>query len=198
MDALKNVRENYRRKCLWTRERKKPRLNFNSGLSANRSSNNWAQESSSWNPESPAGNPECKTVLDFLTWGETYCREKAMRTSWGICARWTRWICLENFLSKVVENWNRMIFSDVWLQMSYREHKFRARNCVLNFPRWGPNVENKSSNCRLKLKGPKNYSTKSVQRSTWQCWTAETFKSSFEPHIPRKIGKSRSLLDFTK
>ena len=28
-----------------------------------------------WNPESTAWNPESKTLLDYLTWGETWYRE---------------------------------------------------------------------------------------------------------------------------
>ena len=39
--SFKNNRENYPRKCLWTQE-KETRVNFNTELSANRPSNNWA------------------------------------------------------------------------------------------------------------------------------------------------------------
>ena len=39
--SSKNKRENYPRKCFWTQE-KETRVKFNPGLSANRSSNNWA------------------------------------------------------------------------------------------------------------------------------------------------------------
>ena len=42
LDGLKNNRENYPRKCFWTKE-KETRVKFNPGLSANRPSNNWAQ-----------------------------------------------------------------------------------------------------------------------------------------------------------
>ena len=41
--SSKNKRENYPRKCFWTQE-KETRVKFNSGLSANRPSNNWAQK----------------------------------------------------------------------------------------------------------------------------------------------------------
>ena len=40
---LKKNRENYTRKCFWAKE-KGTRVKFNPGLSANRPSNNWAQE----------------------------------------------------------------------------------------------------------------------------------------------------------
>ena len=40
--SSKNSRENYPKKCFWTRERE-TRVKFNPGLSANRLSNNWAQ-----------------------------------------------------------------------------------------------------------------------------------------------------------
>ena len=44
LDALQNDRENYPRKCFWTKEIE-TRVKFNPGLSANRPSNNWAQKS---------------------------------------------------------------------------------------------------------------------------------------------------------
>ena len=40
--SSKNNGENYPRKCFWTQERE-TRVKFNPGLSANRPSNNWAQ-----------------------------------------------------------------------------------------------------------------------------------------------------------
>ena len=40
--SSKNNRENYPSKCIWTQE-KETRVTFNPGLSANRPSNNWAQ-----------------------------------------------------------------------------------------------------------------------------------------------------------
>ena len=43
--SFKNSRENYPRKCSWTQE-KQTRLKFNPRLSANRPSNNWAQDNS--------------------------------------------------------------------------------------------------------------------------------------------------------
>ena len=39
----KEIRENYPRKCFWTRE-KETRVKFNPGLTANRPSNNWPSE----------------------------------------------------------------------------------------------------------------------------------------------------------
>ena len=42
--SSKTSRENYPRKCFWTQE-EETRVKFNPGLSANRLSNNWAQES---------------------------------------------------------------------------------------------------------------------------------------------------------
>ena len=41
--SSKNNKENYQSKCFWTQE-KETRVKFNLGLSANRPSNNWAQE----------------------------------------------------------------------------------------------------------------------------------------------------------
>ena len=40
--SSKNSTENYPRKCFWTQE-KETQVKFNSGLGANRPSNNWAQ-----------------------------------------------------------------------------------------------------------------------------------------------------------
>ena len=43
IESSKYNRENYPRKCFWTQERE-TRVKFNPGLSANRPSNNWAQD----------------------------------------------------------------------------------------------------------------------------------------------------------
>ena len=43
IESSKNSTENYPRKCFWTQE-KEPWVKFNPGLSANRPSNNWAQD----------------------------------------------------------------------------------------------------------------------------------------------------------
>ena len=43
IESSKNSTENYPRKCFWTQE-KETRVKFNPGLSADRPSNNWAQE----------------------------------------------------------------------------------------------------------------------------------------------------------
>ena len=42
IESSKYNRENYPRKCFWTQERE-TQVKFNPGLSANRPSNNWAQ-----------------------------------------------------------------------------------------------------------------------------------------------------------
>ena len=63
--SSKNNRENYPRKCFWTPE-KKTRVKFNPGLSANRPSNNWAQDArenkTNWFPE----GPDIKCFVLFL------------------------------------------------------------------------------------------------------------------------------------
>ena len=62
----------------------------------NLSSTDKKSESSTWTPESTALNPGSKTVLDFLTWGES---SVWVSSSWGIRLRvW--WVGTEDFGAK--------------------------------------------------------------------------------------------------
>ena len=58
IESSKYNRENYPRKCFWTQE-KETQVKFNSGLSANRPSNNWAQDTNKTNSRyiQPLGTP---------------------------------------------------------------------------------------------------------------------------------------------
>ena len=51
---------------------KTEKKNCNPALSGIRNPLGWNLESSSWNPESTAWNPESNTVMDSLTWGDTF------------------------------------------------------------------------------------------------------------------------------
>ena len=75
-------RENYPRKCFWTLERE-TRVKFNSGLSANRPSNNWAlvhvilgDVRTSPRPPLKASLAERLTprILDLEVWGSSLAR----------------------------------------------------------------------------------------------------------------------------
>ena len=80
--SSKNNRENYPRKCFWTQERE-TRVKFNSGLSANRPSNNWAlvhvilgDVRTSPRPPLEASLAERLTprILDLEVWGSSLAR----------------------------------------------------------------------------------------------------------------------------